>query len=190
MPRKPAPSAFVKAILGGTVKRVRNMCRAGASVTRPDKFGWLPIHRAAGNDQGEKIRLLLEWGSPIEPTGTENWTPLHLACVSASPSAVTVLLTHGANVNAKSIYGDTPLHLAVGSENILSITSLLRAGADMRASDVKGKNPLQRACEYGNQEIVALLEGHDREGYPALNLAPFSRWTLRDKAAQRRLALR
>ena len=25
---------------------------------------------------------------------------------------------------------------------------------------------------------------------PALNLAPFSRWTLRDKAAQRRLALR
>jgi len=25
---------------------------------------------------------------------------------------------------------------------------------------------------------------------PALNLAPFCRWTLRDKAAQRRLALR
>lgn len=25
---------------------------------------------------------------------------------------------------------------------------------------------------------------------PALNLAPFSRWTLRDKASQRRLALR
>ncbi len=25
---------------------------------------------------------------------------------------------------------------------------------------------------------------------PALNLAPFSRWTLRDKTAQRRLALR
>jgi hypothetical protein len=25
---------------------------------------------------------------------------------------------------------------------------------------------------------------------PALNLAPFSRWTLRDKAVQRRLALR
>ena len=25
---------------------------------------------------------------------------------------------------------------------------------------------------------------------PALNLAPFSRWTLRDKAAQRQLALR
>jgi hypothetical protein len=29
-----------------------------------------------------------------------------------------------------------------------------------------------------------------RRHNPALNLAPFSRWTLRDKAAQRRLALR
>jgi hypothetical protein len=28
------------------------------------------------------------------------------------------------------------------------------------------------------------------ESIPSLNLAPFGRWTLRDKAAQRRLALR
>ena len=29
-----------------------------------------------------------------------------------------------------------------------------------------------------------------KDANPALNLAPFGRWTLRDKAAQRRLALR
>ena len=29
-----------------------------------------------------------------------------------------------------------------------------------------------------------------QQSNPALDLAPFSRWTLRDKAAQRRLALR
>jgi hypothetical protein len=29
-----------------------------------------------------------------------------------------------------------------------------------------------------------------KQSNPALNLAPFGRWTLRDKAAQRRLALR
>jgi hypothetical protein len=36
-----------------------------------------------------------------------------------------------------------------------------------------------------------LLSGHCRRQSmpnPALNLAPFSRWTLRDKAAQRRVA--
>ena len=31
---------------------------------------------------------------------------------------------------------------------------------------------------------------HNKKPNPALNLAPFGRWTLRDKAAQRRLALR
>jgi hypothetical protein len=34
-----------------------------------------------------------------------------------------------------------------------------------------------------------LLSNHHAAN-PALNLAPFGRWTLRDKAAQRRLALR
>jgi hypothetical protein len=36
----------------------------------------------------------------------------------------------------------------------------------------------------------ALRPQADYFANPALNLAPFSRWTLRDKAAQRRLALR
>jgi hypothetical protein len=31
---------------------------------------------------------------------------------------------------------------------------------------------------------------HAMAANPALNLAPFGRWTLRDKGAQRRLALR
>ena len=30
----------------------------------------------------------------------------------------------------------------------------------------------------------------EEESIPSLNLAPFGRWTLRDEAAQRRLALR
>jgi hypothetical protein len=41
---------------------------------------------------------------------------------------------------------------------------------------------------------MPLAAGQTEEGdvihNPALNLAPFSRWTLRDKAAQRRLVLR
>ena len=45
------------------------------------------------------------------------------------------------------------------------------------------------------REEVLFLRGDlrarpDYFANPALNLAPFSRWTLRDNAAQRRLALR
>ena len=35
-----------------------------------------------------------------------------------------------------------------------------------------------------------MTAAHRERPNPALNLAPFGRWTLRDKAAQRRLALR
>jgi len=35
-----------------------------------------------------------------------------------------------------------------------------------------------------------MIEQSAMQPNPALNLAPFSRWTLREKAAQRRLALR
>ena len=38
--------------------------------------------------------------------------------------------------------------------------------------------------------LMAKAKQHDLLANPALNLAPFGRWTLRDKAAQRRLALR
>ena len=38
--------------------------------------------------------------------------------------------------------------------------------------------------------LSQLLGSLNQMPNPALNLAPFSRWTLRDKAAQRRLALR
>ena len=37
-------------------------------------------------------------------------------------------------------------------------------------------------ANYGNKKTG--------ESIPSVNLAPFGRWTLRDKAAQRRLALR
>ena len=40
-----------------------------------------------------------------------------------------------------------------------------------------------------NTTVKTALSSSTRSN-PALNLAPFSRWTLRDKAAQRRLALR
>src|SRR5207249_4925820 len=112
--KKPTAREFVLAVIAGEVDRVREMHAAGVSVTEPDQFGWLPLHRAAANDRDEIIRLLVEWGSPLEATGTEQWTPLHLASVSRSPRAVAALVEAGANIHARSVFGGTPLHLAVG----------------------------------------------------------------------------
>src|SRR5438477_4091740 len=113
--RKPTAREFVLAIIAGEIDRVRKMHSAGVSVAEPDQYGWLPIHRAAANDRRDIIRLLIEWGSPLEATGTEQWTPLHLASVSMSPRAVGALIEGGANIHARSVFGATPLRLAISS---------------------------------------------------------------------------
>jgi ankyrin repeat protein len=38
------------------------MHEMGVSITAPDQYGWLPIHRAAANNRDEIIRLLVGWG--------------------------------------------------------------------------------------------------------------------------------
>lgn len=152
---------LVLAVIAGEIDRVREMHDAGVSVTEPDQYGWLPIHRAAANDQDDIIRLLVEWGSPLEPTGTERWTPLHLASVSCSPHALKVLLEAGANIHARSVYGATPLHLAVGptvSDGMLeTVRVLVAAGADSNAADEAGVTPLDKARKISDQELWSIL---------------------------------
>ena len=158
----PSAREFVGAIIAGETDRVRQMHASGASITEPDKYGWLPIHRAAANNRAEIIRLLVEWGSPLEVTGTEQWTPLHLASVSCSPRAVAALLAAGADITARSVLAQTPLHLAVGptvSPAMLETVRLLvSAGATPVAADRKGRTPLDQAREIGNPELQRILE--------------------------------
>ena len=162
MKTKPTACEFVRAIIAGEIDRVNEMHIAGASVTEPDQYGWLPIHRAAANDRHEIIRLLVEWGSPIEAKGTELWTPLHLASISQSSQAVASLLHAGADIHARSVYGTTPLHLAicpVVTEPMLETVRLLvSAGAAIDEPDGNGKTPLDSAREIGNKDLQKILE--------------------------------
>ena len=161
MRNKPTTRDLVLAVIAGEVERVREVHAAGVSVTEPDQFGWLPIHRAAANDRDDVIRLLVEWGSPLEPTGTERWTPLHLAAVSRSPRSVRALLEAGANVHARSEFGQTPLHLAVGptvTEPLLeTVRVLVSAGANRDAADDDGTTPLDEARKVPHPELRRIL---------------------------------
>jgi ankyrin repeat protein len=161
---KSAAREFVQAVIAGDLDRVREMHSAGASVTEPDEYGWLPIHRAAANDRDEIIRLLVEWGSPLEAMGTEQWTPLHLASVSRSARAVAALVKAGANIHARSVFGATPLHLAICptfTDGLLeTVRVLVSAGAATDAADQKGKTPLDEAQENGHPELRRIL-GND-----------------------------
>ena len=158
-----APTAreFVLAIIAGDTERVRKLRAAGASVTEADQYGWQPIHRAAANDRDEIIRLLVEWGSPLEATGTESWTPLHLASASRSDRAVAALLRAGANVHARSSSGATPLHLAIGLTvtpgSLETVCILMAAGSNPNAADHQSRSPLDRAREIGDPALLTAL---------------------------------
>ena len=65
----------------------------------------------------------------------------------------------------------------------------------VRSSAALSRHPrrerLEPAVQFGARKMDRETISHiNPRSNPALNLAPFSRWTLRDKAAQRRLALR
>jgi ankyrin repeat protein len=158
---KPTTRDLVLAVIAGEIDRVRELHAAGVSVTEPDQYGWLPIHRAAANDRDDIIRLLVEWGSPLEATGTERWTPLHLASVSRSPGAVKALLLAGADIQARSVFGQTPLHLAIGptvTEPLLeTVRILVSTGASLDATDQEGKTPLDKAHQIGPPELLKML---------------------------------
>lgn len=161
MKKMPTAREFVAAIIAGDIDRVQVMHADGVSVIEPDQYGWLPIHRAAANDWDEIIRLLIEWGSPLEPKGAEQWTPLHLAAVSKSCRAARALIKAGADVHARSVFGATPLHLAVDptiTDLLLEMVQILiSAGADPEAADRKGKTPLDEAREIGHSGLLRIL---------------------------------
>jgi ankyrin repeat protein len=162
-PNKLTTRDLVFAVIAGEIDRVKEMYAAGVSITEPDQYGWLPIHRAATNDREDIIRLLVDWGSPLEATGTEGWTPLHLASVSQSPRAVRALLEAGANIHARSVFGQTPLHLAVGptvTEPLLeTVRVLVAAGADRNAADEHGTTPVGKARQISHPELRRIIEG-------------------------------
>lgn len=159
--RSPTPRDLVLAVIAGDIGEVTALHNAGVSITAPDQYGWLPIHRAAANNRAEIIRSLVRWGSPLEERGTENWSALHLAAVSWSADAAKALLEAGADIHARSVLGRTPLHLAVGpiidDHRFKIVQVLIDGGADASMVDFNGVSPLAEAREIGNERLLQML---------------------------------
>jgi hypothetical protein len=87
----------------------------------------------------------------------------------------------GLLVSAKRI----PMHFCITGLACMGLRAVLAASLSEHQMRSIALNVALRAKKIGN-----LLMNHKPRTNPALNLAPFSRWTMRDKAAPRRLALR
>ena len=88
------------------------MLAAGALVNQQDNYGMTPLHRAARNNAGKAIPLLIDAGALVHQQDNYDWTPLHQAAWSDADKVIPLLIDAGALVNQQNHAGWTPLHWA------------------------------------------------------------------------------
>lgn len=106
-----------------------------------------------GVDRLSVVRLLVGAGAKVDARDDKGNTALIKNAFS--PGIAAVLLQHGADINASNNEGWTPLFSASSAD---LTRFLLQHGANINARDKDGKTPLECAKQYGNPEIVAVLE--------------------------------
>jgi hypothetical protein len=115
---------------------------------------------AAGTEDLEAVRLLLEWGVNVNYRDAD-WsdeTPLMLAVRSSHPVEITtLLLARGADPNGTGYAKNTPLLASAGSFHSELIPLLIAHGAHIDAQNDRGETPLIAAAAYCAPWNVAAL---------------------------------
>lgn len=123
-------------------------------VARESSRGWLPLIYAVKNGQNEAVRLLISYGSPIDPLAVE------YAARSDNLAVMKLLVSHGANVNAKAKGSDhLSLHIAAAHGDKDMVMFLLNNGADVNAIS-QGYTAEEMATKYKHSEIADIIRKH------------------------------
>lgn len=109
------------------------------------------------------LRLLLDYGAPVDVKDEKGRTPLHSWCYKGeerggSVALLKALLDSGADVNAQAKAGHTPLHYAAmyGRDEFLNL--LLSRGAQLEARKYgDGYTPLMDAVRCRNSTTAEIL---------------------------------
>ena len=139
---------------------------ATVDVNAGSKYGWTPLHYAAGWGNTQNILTLLKAGADVNARGEDGLSPLHIAAgFSRNPQNILPLLEAGADVSARGEIGWTPLHMAAFGRTPENILTLLEADADATVKDILGTTPWDAAKD--NRELKGTA------AYWALNDARF-----------------
>ena len=115
-----------QAVLGGDLKRVRELIRNGADVNGP--YGYNPLlHLAIKKGHVDIAFALLAAGADVQAKDAGGWTALCWACLEGKENVVQALIDRGSRVNERDNFGMT---LLMRQRRVTRISlCLLRAGA-------------------------------------------------------------
>jgi ankyrin repeat protein len=116
------------------------------------------LFEAAGNDDLDKVRALLERGADVNAAQGDGMTALHHAARTGNRAMAELLVGAGADLEARTRLGaHTPLHVASASGRAAVVAFLVAAGADVSALTTTGATPLHFASASGSSDAVAAL---------------------------------
>ena len=117
---------------------------------------WLkPIHLAAQYCDTRILKILLSYGSPIDPLDRNKATPLLRASLNGKTDCVKMLINAGANVNHVADDNIRPLHLSAMNGHYETVKLLIKNGAKVNVKDNAGYTPLDMAL---TKEVKELLK--------------------------------
>jgi ankyrin repeat protein len=118
------------------------LLRAGADVTKGDRYGVTALYLAAVNGNTAMMARLLDAGADPNAIDAAGETPLMTAARTGVPSALRLLLDRGARVDARDAeFQQTALMLAVRENHAESVALLIARGATVDARTRVGVTP-------------------------------------------------
>lgn len=159
------------------------------------------LHRVAAQGEHPWHYLLLagdrgaleQWmafdGIPKEPAPTNSGFSFCHGLAWAGDMDIMRLLENEslASINSVDQQGLTPLAIAIHRGDLSFVQAFLMAGADPMVADPQGKTALHQAAQYGDEELMALLEDaggesdcSDNHGLQAKDLMRARRQTPKD----------
>jgi len=100
------------------------------------------------------VKLLCEYGAPINDSNEDGITPLYSASAEGLLEITEFLLSRGAEVNKSSNIGCTPLIIASCFGHVEIVKLLLKNGADVDFEDNDKETALSYAIKYGHEKVV------------------------------------
>ena len=150
---------FRKAILADNQEEIKRAWVNGADIAYYNNYAEeTPIGEALEYGRSvATLRLLIEYGAPVNATNGSGTTPLMRAVMANDHSAVEYFIKRGADVNQKNVYANSALIFAARNGDVRMIKLLLNHGADMNTMG-NGSTPLRAAIEHGHEEAAELLK--------------------------------